>query len=337
MTAASVREQTASVYAPEGYLNDTLVGIDGAGRIEAYFGHTIERARLLKVEFLERAPVGTDWYVRWRMTVAADGLNGGEPVVTYGVTQFRFDARRAGADPQGLLGFRDGALRAVARARRRRRARARGRRAVPPAVSLLIDLCERGLIPGSAHPLRHAPADGGTARHRKLLTGAKREFEEFRRRLAGLRESPVAIETARANEQHYEVPAAFFQRVLGPHLKYSCCWYGDGARSLGEAEEAMLRLTGARAELADGQRILELGCGWGSLTLWMAAQYPAQPDHGGLQFRVPAAVHPGPGPGARPGQRGGHHGGCQRLCHRPSASTGWCPSRCSSTCATTPP
>jgi SnoaL-like domain len=92
MTADSVREQTASVYAPQGYLNDTLVGIDGADRIEAYFSHTMERARLLNVEFLERAPVGTDWYVRWRMTVAADGLNGGEEVVTYGVTQFRFDA-----------------------------------------------------------------------------------------------------------------------------------------------------------------------------------------------------------------------------------------------------
>lgn len=91
MTAASVRDQTASVYAPEAYLNDTLVGIDGSGSIEAYFGHTIGRARLLTVEFLERAPAGTDWYVRWRMTVAADGLNSGQPVVTYGVTQFRFD------------------------------------------------------------------------------------------------------------------------------------------------------------------------------------------------------------------------------------------------------
>ncbi|MEO8225209.1 MAG: cyclopropane-fatty-acyl-phospholipid synthase family protein [Gammaproteobacteria bacterium] len=101
------------------------------------------------------------------------------------------------------------------------------------------------------------------------------EFELFRRRLADLRRSPVAIETGKANEQHYEVPAALFQRILGPHLKYSCCWYGDGARTLGEAEEAMLRLTGARAGLADGQRVLELGCGWGSLTLWLAARYPA--------------------------------------------------------------
>jgi len=91
MTPASVREQTARVYAPQGYLNDTLVGIEGADRIAAYFGHTIERARVLRVEFLERAPVGTDWYVRWRMTVAADGLNDGKEVVTYGVTQFRFD------------------------------------------------------------------------------------------------------------------------------------------------------------------------------------------------------------------------------------------------------
>jgi hypothetical protein len=93
MTGASVRDQTASVYAPEAYLNDTLVGIDGSKSIEAYFAHTIERAQLLKVEFLERAPVGTDWYVRWRMTVVAEGLNGGEPVVTYGVTQFRFDSQ----------------------------------------------------------------------------------------------------------------------------------------------------------------------------------------------------------------------------------------------------
>lgn len=92
MTAASVAELTPVVYAPGGYLNDTLVGIDGADRIRAYFAHTIQRARLLRVEFLDRAPAGTDWYVRWRMTVAADGLNGGREVVTYGVTQFRFDA-----------------------------------------------------------------------------------------------------------------------------------------------------------------------------------------------------------------------------------------------------
>ncbi len=93
MTAASVREQTALVYAPEAYLNDTLVGIEGSRNIEAYFAHTTGQVRVLNVEFLERAPVGPDWYVRWQMTVVADGLNGGQPIVTYGVTQFRFDGQ----------------------------------------------------------------------------------------------------------------------------------------------------------------------------------------------------------------------------------------------------
>ena len=92
MTQDSVRELTAQVYAPTGYLNDTLVGITGADRIEAYFAETVANASRLEVTFLERAPVGADWYVRWRMTVAADGLNDGAPVVTYGVTQLRFDA-----------------------------------------------------------------------------------------------------------------------------------------------------------------------------------------------------------------------------------------------------
>jgi cyclopropane-fatty-acyl-phospholipid synthase len=89
-----------------------------------------------------------------------------------------------------------------------------------------------------------------------------------------LRESPLAISTDAANEQHYEVPAEFFELVLGPHLKYSCAFWPEGVRTLGEAEEAMLRLTCERALLEDGQSILELGCGWGSLSLWMAAQYP---------------------------------------------------------------
>jgi len=94
-----------------------------------------------------------------------------------------------------------------------------------------------------------------------------------------LRCSPIAVETGTANQQHYEVPASFFERVLGPHLKYSCCSFPSGDESLAEAEELMLRLTCQRAELhnkrePDGMNILELGCGWGSLTLWMAQQYP---------------------------------------------------------------
>jgi cyclopropane-fatty-acyl-phospholipid synthase len=138
---------------------------------------------------------------------------------------------------------------------------------------MLIDLCERGLIPDSLTRI-------GMRRLMKSRLAAEagdrgeKQFEIYQRRLAELRLSPVAIETARANEQHYEVPAAFFERVLGGHLKYSCCLFENQSSALGAAEEAMLRLTARRAALADGQRVLELGCGWGSLTLWMAAQFP---------------------------------------------------------------
>jgi cyclopropane-fatty-acyl-phospholipid synthase len=92
--------------------------------------------------------------------------------------------------------------------------------------------------------------------------------------IARLRQSPVAINTAEANQQHYELPSAFFQRVLGPHLKYSSCYYRHAEETLGEAEANMLALTAERARLADGERILELGCGWGSLSLWMAEHFP---------------------------------------------------------------
>jgi len=90
-----------------------------------------------------------------------------------------------------------------------------------------------------------------------------------------LRQSPVAIETGAANEQHYEVPAAFFELVLGRHLKYSCGHWPAGVHDLDAAEESMLQLTCERAGLADGQHVLELGCGWGALSLWMAERYPS--------------------------------------------------------------
>jgi cyclopropane-fatty-acyl-phospholipid synthase len=90
-----------------------------------------------------------------------------------------------------------------------------------------------------------------------------------------LRASPIALATETANTQHYEVPAAFFAHVLGPHRKYSSALWPEGVGTLADAEAAMLALTCQRAALADGQRILELGCGWGSLSLWMASHYPA--------------------------------------------------------------
>ena len=92
--------------------------------------------------------------------------------------------------------------------------------------------------------------------------------------IAGLRDSPIAIQTRDANEQHYEVPTAFYQKCLGKNLKYSSGYWPDGVSTLDEAEDTMLALTAFRAELADGQDILELGCGWGSLSLWMADHFP---------------------------------------------------------------
>lgn len=102
--------------------------------------------------------------------------------------------------------------------------------------------------------------------------------DERRRRVDAfaeeLRRLPVAVATKAANDQHYEVPAAFYRLCLGPRLKYSSCLYPKGDEDIPAAEEAMLALTCERAELTDGQDVLELGCGWGSLTLWMAEKYP---------------------------------------------------------------
>ncbi len=89
-----------------------------------------------------------------------------------------------------------------------------------------------------------------------------------------LKASPIAIKTAAANEQHYEVPTEFFRLCLGPRMKYSSGYWPSETTSFADSEEAMLWLTCERAELADGMEILELGCGWGSLTLWMAEKFP---------------------------------------------------------------
>ena len=89
-----------------------------------------------------------------------------------------------------------------------------------------------------------------------------------------LQQQTIASEAEAAKQQHYEVPTRFFELVLGPRLKYSSAYWPAGAETLEQAEEAMLQLTSERARLADGQRILDLGCGWGSLSLWMAERYP---------------------------------------------------------------
>ena len=137
----------------------------------------------------------------------------------------------------------------------------------------LIDLAERRWLPDSL--IRY-----GIRRLLKRRLRADAEItaseaaEKSRQFAETLRQSPLAVATDAANAQHYEVPADFYIRVLGPRLKYSCCLYDDPATTLAGAEEAMLRLTCQRAELENGQQVLELGCGWGSLSLWMAEHYP---------------------------------------------------------------
>lgn len=137
----------------------------------------------------------------------------------------------------------------------------------------LIDLCENGLVPDvlTRYGIRQL------CRQRLVeenINDIEKADLRFRRMLEELRQSPIAIETAAANEQHYEIPTRFFQLCLGKRLKYSSCFYKTGDETLDEAEVAMLGIYSERAELKDGQHILELGCGWGSLTLWMAEKYP---------------------------------------------------------------
>ena len=110
--------------------------------------------------------------------------------------------------------------------------------------------------------------------HEELEGGPEAEADRFRKRTAMYSRGPIALHVDAANAQHYELPPAFFALCLGARMKYSSCYYPRGDETLDEAEEAMLSLYGERAGLADGQDILELGCGWGSLTLWMAERYP---------------------------------------------------------------
>ena len=92
--------------------------------------------------------------------------------------------------------------------------------------------------------------------------------------VADLKHRGIAEQTQAANEQHYEVPTRFYQLCLGPRLKYSGCLYPNGDESLAQAEAHMLDLYAERGEFADGQDVLELGCGWGSITLYLAGKYP---------------------------------------------------------------
>eukprot|EP00884_Botryococcus_braunii_P011616 jgi/Botrbrau1/20455/Bobra.145_2s0019.1 len=104
--------------------------------------------------------------------------------------------------------------------------------------------------------------------------GVEQKTKQVQAFVEELKQMPIAINTDAANEQHYEVPSEYFLKVLGKHLKYSCCLYPCKTTSLDDAEEAMLELYCQRAQLDDGMDILDLGCGWGSLSLFLAEKYP---------------------------------------------------------------
>ena len=140
-------------------------------------------------------------------------------------------------------------------------------------MTALLGLAERGLVPD---PLIRFGARRliGARLRQEHCTDVESASERYAALLDELRESPVALQTAAANRQHYEVSDEFFHLVLGPLLKYSACYWPPGVHTLADAESAMLELYARRAGLEDGTRILDLGCGWGSFTLWAAARYP---------------------------------------------------------------
>jgi cyclopropane-fatty-acyl-phospholipid synthase len=136
-----------------------------------------------------------------------------------------------------------------------------------------IDLVEKGFVPDALTRagIRRLCAE----RLRRESRGSSAERARVLQDLVeALSDGPIALTPQKANEQHYEMPPEFMALALGRRMKYSCAWYPRGNETLDEAEEAMLSLTCDRAQLADGQDVLELGCGWGSLTLWMAEKYP---------------------------------------------------------------
>ncbi|MEZ6055747.1 MAG: cyclopropane-fatty-acyl-phospholipid synthase family protein [Planctomycetaceae bacterium] len=136
---------------------------------------------------------------------------------------------------------------------------------------ILLNWAEKGHLPDSLIRLGI----------RRLLRERRNSFpnlaesaDVLRQFLADCHAGPIAAVPELANAQHYEVPAEFFKLTLGTRLKYSCCYWEPGCERLDDAETAALKMTCERADLQDGQQILELGCGWGSLTLWMAERYP---------------------------------------------------------------
>ena len=137
----------------------------------------------------------------------------------------------------------------------------------------LIRLAESGLIPDEV--IRRGINLLNRKRLRLEAVGSAEERQEKKNRfIDALQRSPIVLQPEKPREQHYELPPAFFRQVLGRHLKYSCGLWADSVQNLDQAEEAMLEETCRRAGLVDGQTILDAGCGWGALSLYIAEHFP---------------------------------------------------------------
>ena len=145
--------------------------------------------------------------------------------------------------------------------------------ALQTAAARTLDLTESGLLPDSLvragiRRLLKTRLQQIHADDVELSATALGAFVEM------MKASEVAPLPERANEQHYEVPAEFFAEALGKHRKYSCCFWQPSTTCLEEAESDALRITCERAGIRDGMHVLDMGCGWGSLSLWIAGHYP---------------------------------------------------------------
>ncbi|KAM3282718.1 (S)-coclaurine N-methyltransferase isoform X1 [Capsicum chacoense] len=139
-------------------------------------------------------------------------------------------------------------------------------------VRLMLSLLERNLLPDAV--IRRLTRLLLATRLRSGYNpSAEHQLSHLLHFVHSLREMPIAVMTEKPKSQHYELPTSFFKIVLGNHLKYSCCYFKDKSSTLEDAEKAMMELYCERSELKDGHTVLDVGCGWGSLSLYIAQKY----------------------------------------------------------------
>ncbi|KAL9445035.1 hypothetical protein AB3S75_018102 [Citrus x aurantiifolia] len=139
-------------------------------------------------------------------------------------------------------------------------------------VRLMLSSLERNLLPDAVIRRLSRLLLGGRLRS-GYKPSAELQLSDLLQFAHSLREMPIAIQTDKAKEQHYELPTSFFKLVLGKYFKYSCCYFSDASKTLEDAEKAMLELYCERSRLDDGHTVLDVGCGWGSLSLYIAQKY----------------------------------------------------------------